>query len=330
MNQNNEEYPLISVIVPIYKVEKYLDKCIECIVNQTYKNLEIILVDDGSPDKCPEMCEQWAQKDKRIKVIHKQNGGRSSARNAGLDIAKGKYIGFIDSDDTIKPDMYSKLYEIMIKNNTDISICGILAVNEKGEVLREVRLPDIVLDKQKLFDHLFFGESYPYSVNWNKLYKAEIWQKLRFAEGYIHEDDIISHRIFGECKNAALTSEMLYVQLWHDSSTMGKINSSKFSINSFKGRALAGIDKYDFFKKNGRDDLADMSLRYLTIPIKYAFSRVNYFQFRDLIKKPALFAAVNLMKSKNFGNKLRAVKVVLLWFRSMFRPYIKLDGENII
>ena len=97
--------PLVSVIVPVYKVEKYLDKCIESIVGQTYENLEIILVDDGSPDNCPTMCDEWAQKDSRIKVIHKENGGLSSARNAGLDACTGDYIGFVDSDDWIEPDM---------------------------------------------------------------------------------------------------------------------------------------------------------------------------------------------------------------------------------
>ena len=102
--------PLISVIVPVYKVEQYLDECVQSIINQTYKNLEIILVDDGSPDRCPEMCDEYARQDSRIKVIHKPNGGLSSARNAGIDIARGEYIGFVDSDDYIAHDMYEKLY----------------------------------------------------------------------------------------------------------------------------------------------------------------------------------------------------------------------------
>ena len=108
MNSN----PKISVIVPVYKVEKYLDKCVESIVNQTYKNLEIILVDDGSPDNCPAMCDEWAEKDERIRVIHKENGGLADARNAGMDIATGDYIGFVDSDDWIEPNMY----EVLLKN----------------------------------------------------------------------------------------------------------------------------------------------------------------------------------------------------------------------
>ena len=104
------QQPLLSVIVPIYNVENYLDRCVESIVNQTYKNLEIILVDDGSPDNCPRMCDKWAEKDSRIKVVHKENGGLSDARNAGIPLTKGEIISFIDSDDWIEPAAYESLY----------------------------------------------------------------------------------------------------------------------------------------------------------------------------------------------------------------------------
>ena len=112
----------ISVIIPVYKVEKYLDKCVESIVNQTYKNLEIILVDDGSPDNCPAMCDEWAEKDERIRVIHKENGGVSSARNAALEVATGDYIGFVDSDDWIELDMYEYLVSLILDNDAQIAI----------------------------------------------------------------------------------------------------------------------------------------------------------------------------------------------------------------
>ena len=114
---------LISVIIPVFKVEDYIDECIISVINQSYKHIEIILVDDGSPDKCPELCDLWATKDNRIKVVHKCNGGLSSARNAGLDIALGKYIGFVDSDDIIHPQMYEKLYNCINKSNLDIVQC---------------------------------------------------------------------------------------------------------------------------------------------------------------------------------------------------------------
>ena len=122
----------ISVIVPIYKVEDYLDRCIESIVGQTYSNLEIILVDDGSPDSCPQLCDEYAKKDSRIKVIHKQNGGVSSARNEGLKFAHGEYIGFVDPDDYVHPSMYEKLIDCIHKNQCQIAVCRFSHVNETG------------------------------------------------------------------------------------------------------------------------------------------------------------------------------------------------------
>ena len=122
MTKVSKDMLLISVIVPVYNVDKYLDKCIKSIINQTYKNLEIILVDDGSSDKCPKMCDDWAKKDNRIKVIHKKNGGVSSARNIGIKESKGEYITFVDSDDWLEKDFIIKLYEVIIKNDSDIAL----------------------------------------------------------------------------------------------------------------------------------------------------------------------------------------------------------------
>ena len=139
--------PLVSVIVPVYKVEKYLDKCVESIVGQTYKNLEIILVDDGSPDNCPAMCDKWADRDSRIKVIHKQNGGVSSARNAGIDAVQGEFIGFVDSDDWLEPDMYDCLVKNALEYNADISRCGYFVdwsdhTSYVGSTEKKINLPD--------------------------------------------------------------------------------------------------------------------------------------------------------------------------------------------
>lgn len=124
--------PKITVIVPVYKVEKYFDKCVQSIVNQTYKNLEIILVDDGSPDNCPLMCDEWAKKDERIKVIHKENGGASSARNAGLDYATGEFIGFVDGDDYIDLDMYEIMLKEITDNGADAARCAIVRESRNG------------------------------------------------------------------------------------------------------------------------------------------------------------------------------------------------------
>ena len=141
---------LISIIIPVYKVEKYIYKCIDSVLNQTYKNLEIILVDDGSPDKCPEICEEYAKKDNRIKIIHKKNGGLSDARNAGLKVATGKYIGFVDSDDYIEKDMYQVLYNNIIKTNSDISIVNLKEVKENEIIENNVKDEQNTIEYTKL------------------------------------------------------------------------------------------------------------------------------------------------------------------------------------
>ena len=129
-----EKNDVISVIVPIYKVEEFLDECIQSIVDQTYQNLQIILVDDGSPDRCGEMCEDWARKDKRIEVIHKKNGGLSDARNVGLAEATGEFIAFVDSDDWIEPQMYEVMMAALIAEEAELVACGIVDSYPEKEV----------------------------------------------------------------------------------------------------------------------------------------------------------------------------------------------------
>ena len=173
---------LISVIVPVYKVEKYLDRCVESIVNQTYKNLEIILVDDGSPDNCGAMCDNWAEKDSRIKVIHKENGGLSDARNAGMNTATGDLMGFVDSDDYISPDMYQLLYENMLENNSDISACGVQIVFEDDRPANLLtKDSNIVLNTGEAMKAII-EESYLKQPVWYKLYKTELIKDIPFVK----------------------------------------------------------------------------------------------------------------------------------------------------
>ena len=154
-------YPLISVIVPVYKTEKYLNKCIESIVNQTYENLEIILVDDGSPDNCPSICDSWAEKDKRIKVIHKENAGVSAARNSALEIFSGKYVSFVDSDDWIDNDCIEYLYNSVVSTGADV-VCACIYyeyLNKKGKVLS---CDDEVINDTVLKKYLYFESYYQF------------------------------------------------------------------------------------------------------------------------------------------------------------------------
>lgn len=180
---------LISIIVPVFGVEKYLERCLKSISEQTYKHLEIILVDDGSPDKCGEICDNWAKKDKRIKVIHKSNGGLSSARNAGLNIATGDYIGFVDSDDYIAPNMYENLFNA-IQGKSKFVIGNIMSCRvDKNGVETSSAVPyceDTVITKEEYIGELLMHKGD--SSSCTKLFSAEMIADIRFVEGKCNED----------------------------------------------------------------------------------------------------------------------------------------------
>ena len=201
---------LISVIVPVYKVEEWLDQCVESIVNQSYKNLEIILVDDGSPDNCPQMCDEWAKNDERIKVIHKENGGLSTARNAGLDICSGEYISFIDSDDYIHKDMYINMLEDLKRTDSDIVKCG-RYIDSDGKISE-----NRVLDSEKEYNHdeildcFFYHKDDFCSGVWDKLYKAELFKGIRFPDGLNSEDYYIYGVIYNRANKLYYNNKYYY------------------------------------------------------------------------------------------------------------------------
>ena len=218
---------LISVIVPIYKVEAYLDKCVQSIVNQTYRNLEIILVDDGSPDNCGAMCEVWAAKDSRIKAIHKENGGLSDARNAGLAIATGELISFIDSDDWIEPDFLQTLYDALIAQGAQIAECAIHLVDEEGKILRS-RGPEKneVIGKIEALRRLVLEDGV-YQTVWNKLYRRRVVEGILFEKGKYNEDEFWTYQIFDCIEQLALVDKPMLNYLQRAGSIMGEGYSLK-------------------------------------------------------------------------------------------------------
>jgi len=211
----------ISVIVPIYKVETYLNKCVESIVNQTYTDLEIILVDDGSPDSCPALCDEWAVKDRRIKVIHKENGGLSDARNAGLAVATGEYISFIDSDDWIEPNFLQFLWNALTRTGAGIADCSTRLVDEDGQELSVRGMSkNEILDAVDALVHLV-KEDRVYQTVWNKLYRREVIDDIRFEKGKYNEDDYFTYQVFDRAKNVAIVANPLYNYLQRGGSIMG-------------------------------------------------------------------------------------------------------------
>ena len=190
-----ENKSLVSVIVPIYKVEDYLDECVKSIVGQTYKNIEIILVDDGSPDHCPQKCDEWVKKDLRIRVVHKQNGGLSSARNAGLDVAKGEYIAFVDSDDFITPDYVEVMYNRICNDKYVGIVSGMIYRYTDGQTTPFKKLWDIKderITQPADFSVNCINLSISFTV-WNKIYRAELLDNVRFREGRTNEDTLFMY-----------------------------------------------------------------------------------------------------------------------------------------
>lgn len=213
---------LISVIVPVYKVEAYLDKCVRSIVDQTYRNLEIILVDDGSPDRCGAICDAWAEKDDRIKVIHKKNGGLSDARNAGMEVATGEYMGFIDSDDYAAPDMYRLLLERLTADGSDIAACGVEMVFEDGTPERMLTHAGChVLDNARAMEAIIQEDLLKQPV-WYKLYRTNLIRDIPFAVGKYHEDVFWSWQAVARVKRVSIFDTPCYYYLQRSGSIMGE------------------------------------------------------------------------------------------------------------
>ena len=203
---------LISIIIPIYRVEQYLARCIESVLCQTYKNIEIILVDDGSPDNCGDICEQYAKVDSRIKAYHKFNGGLSDARNYGIERANGSYIAFIDSDDYIAPDYIAYLYQLIQKYNSDISVCCMVETKDNhAKYGVNAALPKEQLLSGKQASMALLRDLYMVLVTaWGKLYRSDIVKKYPFPVGKKHEDEATTFKYYYDAQKIAVGNRCLY------------------------------------------------------------------------------------------------------------------------
>lgn len=264
--------PLISVIIPVYKVEAYLTACVESVLAQTYQNFELILVDDGSPDNCPQMCDAFAARDSRIRVIHKENGGLSSARNAGIDAAKGKYLAFLDSDDLWSPLFLERLYRAIQETGADFSVCMFHRFHGQPSEALPDTVPTVALTQQEAFDCLFGGQNEnmvlapnklydaalfsPINENtavaWNKLYDANVFRTIRYPLGKLHEDEAVIHEIIGAAPTVAWVSEEHYLYREAPNS----ITTSKFSLKRLD-EMYAKEQRIQWFEARGMHGYAD-------------------------------------------------------------------------
>lgn len=283
--------PLISVIVPIYNVEKYLSKCVDSIINQTYKNLEIILVDDGSPDNCPKICDEYAKQDSRIKVIHKENGGLSDARNAGMKVATGEYVSFIDSDDYISDDFIETLYATMKTENSDIVECDIVKFEDGTTPVIEKENCEINSFSTEKGLSLLIAENKFHQHVWNKLYKSEIGLKIPFAKGKLNEDEFWTYQIFGLAEKVTKINKSMYFYLQRSGSIMGnKFNIRRLDALEAKLERQKYIEeKFPNLKKQAKIDLFGTCIFMCQSAMKFLKGKEKK-QAKKVIKK---YAAAN-------------------------------------
>ncbi len=251
----------ISVIVPIYGVEKYLSRCVESILRQTYQNLEILLIDDGSLDACGAICDEYAKKDCRVRVLHKENGGLSSARNAGIKMASGEYLAFVDSDDFIQEDMYTKLMSILKRNQADIAMCKMQKVME-GE--KPISLPIIEEEKVISYDDFILStilsDEYG-NFAWNKLYKKELFDDILFPLHRKYEDVAIMCKIFANAKKVIATN---YIGYYYFYGRQGSISTEKKDEKTLFDNLQAYEERYHFLcKKAGQKVVEEIKVEFI-------------------------------------------------------------------
>lgn len=317
------EKELVTIIVPIYNVEKYLKECIESIINQTYKNLEIILVNDGSTDDSLKICMDYKEKDKRIVIINKINGGLSDARNKGIDAANGKYICFVDSDDYISSTYVELLYNEARKNNTDIVLCGIKNVNDEKKILSEYGYKKNIVKsgKELLFDY-YQENGVEVIVAWNKLYKRELFNTYRYNVGKIHEDEFLTYKILYNLDKVSIISDKLYYYRKNDTSIVNK----KFNLKRLD-LIEALENRMTFFKENSENKLYILTVELYVWVLKDFYVKTKRYidnskNIQNNIIKKYKKIKKQFLKSKEI-TKIKKIKYLCFYIFYDVYSYIK-------
>ena len=322
--------PILSIIVPVYNVEKYIERCIKSILNQSFTNFELILVDDGSPDKCGEICDEYEKKDSRIKVIHKKNGGLSDARNAGIERAKGEYIAFVDSDDFINKYMYEILYKNAKKWDADISICNFKMVCENDRIDEDISViceDAKVYGRNEALNKLYSNENLQFIVAWNKIYKKELFLNIRYDYGKCHEDEFIIHKLIYNANKIAYCSSEMYYYLQRNNSIM----NLEFSIHRLD--IIEALDKrMEFFREN---NLLELEYRTQNLYLNYFFK--YYYKTKHELKNKSKAREIKKVFKKNYKylykNPHYSINGKLLWIIFIINPglfylILKLKDKN--
>lgn len=289
------DQPLVSVIVPVYKVEPYLHQCVDSIINQTFNNLEIILVDDGSPDECPKICDEYAISDPRIRVIHQENRGVSAARNTGLDKANGQLIMFVDSDDWLDLNIIKKLYNNMVISSSDVAVCGLWhCISESNRYPEIIRWKSNVDAGRNLIYGVLFSKSGDHGAVWHKLYRKECWEGLRFdPKMKLGEDTWVILQLLLKNNLWSLVEEPLYYYRYRKS---GASHSSNYFFHSKTNYNMSKLyysllEMEPELKKIGVEYMVERFFIYINYAAKenekadYMETRSDFLQYDSLIQQ---------------------------------------------
>lgn len=329
---NLKKNPLISIIVPIYKVERYLNACVDSILNQTYSNLEIILVDDGSPDKCPEICDEYAKHDDRIKVIHQENGGLSAARNSGIAAAHGEFLTFIDSDDFVAENYVKLLYNGMFRFDADISIATFCTFSKEDELKIYCNdLPFEEIAKEECFRRycaLKAELSMSFISACNKLYKKGLFATVRFPVGKLYEDAFTTYKLLDDAKKIVFTPTQLYFYRLNPQSILGEF---------FREKHLEMVEAFrsgmDYFFQKGENTNAEIFLPPLLMREIYCWWGVMYvLKNKNLAKDVLKDFRMNCRKlkcRKNVGLSWFIVFKVIAFFPWLYMIYRRISPSYV-
>ena len=278
---------LISVIVPIYNNEPYLERCIESLINQSYKNIEIILINDGSKDNSLDVCKKWKKNDNRIIVHNQQYLGVSEARNKGIELAKGDFIIFLDGDDEAHPDYVQKLYNTLIQNDLDIAVGCLLRIKNgqpinKGEVTDKIQFFDGKNIQMKTFER----NRYFYMVVCGKLFKKELFEGLKFPKHRINEDESLIYQLYWKSKKIGVIDDYLYLYHYNSDS----ITEKKYNIHRLDGFYMLE-EKFNFYKEKGLDSFANKTASeyFSQISMVLTHKKDKIIDYKDTIKKAKEF-----------------------------------------
>ena len=314
----------ISVIVPVYNVEKYISKCLDSILNQTYKNIEIIIVNDGSTDKSGLICDEYAKKYDNIKVFHKKNGGVSSARNLGIDNSSGKYIAFVDPDDYIDENMYKILHEKLLQSKSDISIASFSYIKEDKIIDEDNSKVEIKFTKEEVLDG-YFNKIKPFDLSflWNKLFKKKLFEDVRLdTELVIQEDTEVLIRIFNKVTSVVYVGIPLYSYLIRKgAATEGSISKKKLSTD------IALLKIYEYTEKNipiyKSIALANYAMCYFNIIVEVIKNYEEYGVYYATIAKRLRKIYLKILMSKNMMLKYRFHGGLILLNKNLYKFYIE-------